>query len=395
MTFSTDSQRWEGRLRFRPGTANRSCVIRRMDGATFTRSQPMVRTHSSFQSLTLAILVLASALACASSSSPPSELDTFGVDTARMRNTMSVLAADSMGGRFTGSENAARAAQLIADQLERLGLEPAGDSGFFQRVPIQVTRRRDGRARYNFYPSIRAWKLLPEEQRLMAVNVVARLPGSDSTINEAVLVGAHYDHLGVRRPINGDSIYNGADDASGAVGAMEIAHSLARGPGLKRSVFFVFTVAEPLGFIGARYYAEYPAVPLGQTVAAIWLEHIGRPDPMVGVGMAWITGPDRTDLGLLLEDAEIDLALEPDPRPEQQIYVRSESIVLAQLGVPAHTLSSFSFHDDWHQPTDEIETLDFSHMAEVVTTAIQLVRYLGTSTPPQFYRGARPSSNTF
>jgi len=334
-------------------------------------------------------------VACGSNRQAPSDIETFGVDTARMRSAMSVLAGDSLHGRFTGSIDAGRAAQFIADQLERLGLEPVGDSGFFQRVPIQVTKRRDGRLRYSFYPSMRAWALLPPEQRLLAVNVVARLPGLDSLNNDAVLVGAHYDHLGIRRAIGGDSIYNGADDASGAVGALEIAHSLAGGPGLKRSVVFLFTAGEAIGFIGARYYAEYPAVPLAETVAALWLENIGRPDPMVEEGMAWLTGPDRTDLGLLMDEGDLDLAIEPDPRPEQQLYLRTESVVLAQLGVPAHTISSFAFHADWHQPSDEIETIDFAHMGQVVHTAIQIVQFLGTGPPPQFYRGGRPTRTDF
>ncbi len=347
---------------------------------------------------TFSIFILGAVLAtagCGSSRQPSTGVAAAGVDTARLRAAMSVLAADSLQGRFTGSAGAAAAARYIAGELERLGLEPAGDSGYFQRVPIQVTKRADGRRRFSFYPSVRAWGLLPPEQQLMAVNVVARLPGADSTNLETVVVGAHYDHLGIRRPIDGDSIYNGADDASGAVGALEIARVLAAGPGLKRSVVFLFSAGEAIGFIGTHYYAEYPAAPLGETVAALWLENIGRPDPLVGLGVAWITGSDRTNLGRLLEDAEIDIEVEPDPRPEQGVYLLTESIVLARRGVPAHTLSSFGFHDDWHEPSDEIETINFAHFGQVVTSAIVIVRYLATGTPPQWYRGGQPERSDF
>ena len=280
------------------------------------------------------------------------------------------------------------AAQFIADELARLGLEPAGDSGYFQRVPIQVTLRQDGRERFELYPSLRSWALLPPEQQLLAVNVVGFLPGADSTTDETVLVGSHYDHLGVRRPINGDSIYNGADDASGAVAALEIARQLATGPGLKRGVVFFFSAGEAIGFIGTRYYVEFPARPLRRTVAALWIENIGRPDPLVDYGTAWITGSDRTDLGRLLEEADIEV--EPDPRPELNVFQGTESVVLAQYSVPAHTLSSFSFHGDWHQPSDEIATIDFVHMAQVTATAVQVVRYLASGVPPEWYPGARP-----
>lgn len=347
----------------------------------------------SFSVLSLGVALVASG--CGSSNQPFTGVAAAGVDTARLRASMSLLAADSLDGRFTGSAGAATAAGYIAGQLERMGLEPAGDSGYFQRVPIQVTERSDGRKRFNFYPSVRAWRLLPAEQRLMAVNVVARWPGSDSTNSETVVVGSHYDHLGTRRPVDGDSIYNGADDASGAAGALEIARVLANGPGLKRSVVFLFSAGEALGFIGTRYYVEYPAAPLGETVAALWLENIGRPDSLVGPGVAWITGGDRTNLGRLLEDAEMDLDVEPDPRPEQQVYLRTESVVLAERGVPAHTLSSFGFHDDWHEPSDEIETINFVHFGQVVTSAISIVRYLATGVPPQWYRGGRPARSDF
>ena len=128
--------------------------------------------------------------------------------------------------------------------------------------------------------------------------------------------------------------------------------------------------------------------PLRQTVAALWIENIGRPDPFIDYGAAWITGSDRTNLGQLLEEAGIDV--EPDPRPELNVFQGTESVVLAQYSVPAHTLSSFSFHDDWHQPDDQIERIDFVHMAQVTMTAIQIVRYLATGEAPQWYPGARP-----
>ncbi len=326
--------------------------------------------------------------ACSSGGSQSQGPAAAGVDTMRLRTAMSALTHDSLQGRFTGSTGAAMAASYLAGELERMGLQPAGDSGFFQRVPIQVTQRPDGRDRFNFYPSMRAWALLPPEQQLLAVNVVALWPGSDTTSDETVIVGSHYDHLGIRRPIDGDSIYNGADDASGAVAALEIARQLAQGPALKRGVVFLFTAGEAIGFIGARYYVEYPAKPLRQAVAALWIENIGRPDPFVDYGAAWITGSDRTNLGQLLQEAGIDV--EPDPRPEQNIFQATESVVLAQYSVPAHTLSSFSFHDDWHQPDDQIERIDFVHMAQVTATAIRVVRYLATGEPPQWYPGARP-----
>ena len=184
-----------------PWVANGStAAVARFDA---TLSRNTMRSHLALirPSYTLILGVVLSAAGCGSSNQPATVVATAGVDTARLHASMSVFASDSLRGRFTGSEGAATAARYIAGQLERLGLEPAGDSGYFQRVPIQVTTRSDGRSRFSFYPSVRAWRLLPPEQQLMAVNVVARLPGSDSSNFETVIVGAHYDHLGVRRPV--------------------------------------------------------------------------------------------------------------------------------------------------------------------------------------------------
>jgi len=161
----------------------------------------------------------------------------------QLRDWLSVIAADSLTGRGTATPGAARAARLIAEAMHEMGLRPAGDSGFYQRVPL--FRTGEG---FALGDSLRGAEFTD-------VNVVGLLPGADSALRgEAVIVGAHYDHLGVGTPVAGDSIYNGADDdGSGVIATLAIARTLASGPPPKRTVVFLLTTGEEVGLLGTRW----------------------------------------------------------------------------------------------------------------------------------------------
>ncbi len=316
------------------------------------------------------------------------------VNRADLVATVATLSHDSMAGRFTGSPEAAQAASYLAGKLAEYGFEPAGDSGFYQRVPLKVVELPDGRLRYDYYPSLRALRQLPADQQLVGLNVVARLPGSDQELAQAIVIEAYYDHLGVRRPINGDSIYNGADgNASGVSVALEIARDLASGQRPRRTVVVLFTVGEKLDFAGARFYAEQPAAPLQATAAALSLELVGRPDPELEPGQLWLAGEDRTTLWDIIDDAGVDLEL--DPRPDLDFFSRMESVILAQRGVPSHTLSSYGMHGDYSMPSDEAGGLDYDHLAQVAETSIRVARVLANGPRPMFYPGSRPRRTDF
>src|SRR5205085_5303886 len=165
----------------------------------------------------------------------------------------------SMQGRATASRGAAKAARFIAQEMQRAGLEPAGDSGYFQRVPLAIRSiERMGRDSVRrtielpqLLPDFASWDSNPESRRRLGVNVVGILRGSDKRLRDtAVLIDAHYDHLPMRAtPVNGDSICNGADDdASGTVAVMQIAKALARAtPRPKRTIVFAATTGEEMG----------------------------------------------------------------------------------------------------------------------------------------------------
>jgi Zn-dependent M28 family amino/carboxypeptidase len=295
-----------------------------------------------------------------------------------------------MEGRMTGSRGSAKAARYIAEQMKAIGLKPAGDSGYFQRVPVGRLENVQGRRGLVLLDSLRT----PESdglQRLPAVNVVGILPGSDPVLRDsAILVDAHYDHLGIGRPVKGDSIYNGADDdASGTVAVLEIARALAKGPPPKRTVIFLATTGEEVGLLGTRWFIMHPVVPLDRIQANLEIEMIGRPDTAAGgPGRGWLTGFERSTMGDMF--ARAGLPIVPDRRLDQQFFMRSDNIAFARRGIPAHTLSSYNLHSDYHQPSDDVSHVDFEHMTRLIDAAARAVRLLADGPAPVWNEGGRP-----
>jgi len=322
---------------------------------------------------------------------PPTAVGADRVTSDDVQGIIAVLAADSLEGRGTGTRGSAKAARFIADWFTRAGLEPAGDSGFVQRVPMARAATAGQGAPVVLLDSFEALDTVPARRRLPGGNVVGVVRGSDPALrDEAVLVDAHYDHLGIGRPVDGDSIYNGADDdASGTAAVMLVARELASGPRPRRTVVFLASTGEEVGLVGTRWYIKHPVVPIPHTVANLEVEMIGRPDSLAGgPGRGWLTGYDRSTMGDMLRAAGIPLVA--DPRPEQHFFERSDNIAFAWLGVPAHTLSSFNLHTDYHQPSDEASRVDYAHMARVIEAAIRATRLLADGPAPQWKPGQRP-----
>ncbi|HET6228567.1 MAG TPA: M20/M25/M40 family metallo-hydrolase [Longimicrobiaceae bacterium] len=313
-----------------------------------------------------------------------------GVRIEDVRASLGTLAHDSMEGRATGAPGSARAARFIAEQMRQYGLEAAGDSGYFQRVPLVVGTSASGRRTVRLLAD---GDTAPVSRRVTGVNVVGILRGSDPVLRDsAVLVDAHYDHLGVRQPVDGDSIYNGADDdASGVVAVLEIARAMAHGPRPRRTVIFLATTGEEVGLLGTRWYVAHPVVPLERTEANLEIEMIGRPDSLAGgEGKGWLTGYDRSTMGAMLRQAGIPIV--PDPRPAENFFERSDNIAFARMGIPAHTLSSFNLHEDYHTPRDEVDRVDFTHLTAVIDAAARAVRMLADGPAPTWVAGGRPAA---
>ena len=219
------------------------------------------------------------------------------------------------------------------------------------------------------------------EQKLS--NVVAVLPGRRAS--EYVVFSAHYDHVGVGKPVNGDSIFNGAnDDASGVVATILLAKHFAKlGPQERTLVFAAFT-AEEVGGFGSQYFSRQ--LNPDQVVAMFNIEMIGT-ESKWGKNSAFITGYEKSNLGALMQKnlEGSGFTFYPDPYPQQQLFYRSDNATLARLGVPAHTISTAKMENEphYHQVTDEVNTLDLANMAKIIESIAVSAKSLveGKETP--------------
>lgn len=226
-------------------------------------------------------------------------------------------------------------------------------------------------------------------------NAVGQLTGSDETMaRQVVLLSAHLDHVGARTAREGDTaadlISNGADDdASGTVAVLELARAIAAGPRPKRTIVFAWFGSEERGGHGSNYFVESPTIALSRIIANLQFEMIGRPDPKVAAKTLWLTGYERSNLGAEL--AKRGARLVPDPHPDQSFFTRSDNIRFARKGIPAHTVSSFGLHSDYHQPGDEVSKIDFPHMTEAIRSMLEPIRWLANDTfRPEWAPNGRP-----
>ena len=215
-------------------------------------------------------------------------------------------------------------------------------------------------------------------------NVIGRIEGSDPRLkDEAVIFSAHWDHLGIGTPVDGDSIYNGAaDNATGCAMILEIARAWAALPEKpRRSALFIAVSAEEAGLRGSNYYGQHPVVAAGKTAAALNF------DQFMPFGRARdvnVNGAERTTLYPFVEEAakRFGFAIVPDPRPSAGTYYRSDHFSFARVGIPAFSIEGgedligkppgtgkklfedFNEHR-YHQPSDEYkEDWDFSGMEQ-------------------------------
>jgi len=199
-----------------------------------------------------------------------------------------------------------------------------------------------------------------------AKNVVGVIPGRRS--DEFVIFSAHYDHVGIVTPTEGDSIANGAnDDASGTTGVIALARYLGALASPERTLIFVAFTAEEIGGYGSRHFSN--AIDPERVMALFNIEMIGKPGKD-GPNSAWITGFDRSSFGTILQDAVEGTPYQfyPDPYPTQRLFYRSDNATLARLGVPAHSISTtpIDVDPDYHEVTDLVRTLELEHLTATI-----------------------------
>ncbi len=215
-------------------------------------------------------------------------------------------------------------------------------------------------------------------------NVVATVEGAHPQLrSEAVVHNAHWDHLGLGTPVDGDPIYHGAvDNATGVAMMLEIARAWAALPEKPwRSAIFLAATSEEAGLLGSRFFGEHPPIPAGKIALAINYDGFqpwGRTRDVV------VNGSDRLTIFPLVEEAaqRLNFTISPDPRPEAGLYYRSDHFSFARVGIPAFSVEegrdlighpagtgerlSADYNDHrYHKPTDKYaDDWDFSGMEE-------------------------------
>jgi Peptidase family M28 len=226
--------------------------------------------------------------------------------------------------------------------------------------------------------------VIVDHDSLRAFNRIMRPEGANDapgepTAQQAAQIKAIWDSLRKQNPPRRDSVLNGADDdGTGSMALLEIAEEMSRGADKpKRSVLFVWHVAEELGLLGSDYFTRHPTVSRDSMVAELNVDMIGRGDSTDlaggGPGYLQLIGSRRlsTELGTIVEGVNregkhgftFDYSYDTDGHPDNY-YCRSDHAMYARFGIPV-TFFSTGSHLDYHQPTDEAQYIDYEKYARV------------------------------
>ena len=257
------------------------------------------------------------------------------------RAIVEILASDSLQGRKAGEEGGLMAAEYITAMLGKWGVEPLGDQGFLQPFTI-------GGCAMN--------------------NILAVIPGKSK---ECVIVGAHYDHVGIDTTIVGDNCFNGADDnASGVSAVLQIARAvkkMRKTP--ERSIIFAFWDGEEKGLLGSKYFVENCSF-LSDVSAYMNFDMIGRGPVDRPKHLTYFYTASHPAFGdWLKEDMSVRaFSFIPDYRAWERPTDGSDNAYFAKNGIPIvwyHTEG----HPDYHRPSDTADKIDYEKMIDITRAA--------------------------
>lgn len=279
------------------------------------------------------------------------------------------LAADELAGREAGYPSGRIATAYIEAYFRTLGLEPWNGESY--RQPFEAYRKeRQKKGRYTVHPDSIALLKKEVHQRLPLTNVMARIEGKNP--NEIVVMGAHYDHLGVDPLLDGDKIYNGADDnASGVSAVLQIARAfLESGVKPERTIIFALWDGEEKGLLGSEHFVlTYPD--LSKIKGYINFDMIGRNNneakPKHVVYFYTEAHPAFGEW--LKNDVEkYGLQLEPNYRPWDRPIGGGDNGSFAKRDIPIiwyHT----DGHPDYHMPSDHADRINYEKVVEITRAA--------------------------
>lgn len=293
--------------------------------------------------LLLCLFILRILISCAQPS-PPEEKVNITLSTEQLKADLYYLSSDKLEGRDTGSEGIALAAEYIKERFKTIGLAPYGSSYFDS--------------------------LLVNNQN--AYNVVGVLPGKGELSNEIVIIGAHYDHIGIMENNKNDQIANGANDnASGSIAVLSIAEELAKQNNNQRTVYFVLFTAEEQGLLGSKHLAKRMKNENKTIYAMINFEMIGV--PMQRDYLTYLTGYKKSNMADFFNSHHSNATGRLKKAKQFMLFMRSDNYPFYEtFGIPAQTFSTFDFknYDHYHDVNDEAELMDIDHIARVIQTLL-------------------------
>jgi hypothetical protein len=324
------------------------------------------------------ILFLASITLCCQS-----HTEKYAISAGELEEWVSFLASDDMKGRMNGSPEMEDAAEWIAGKFNDFDVLPVYPDGKL----IQA---------YSF--SSRGGATIDER------NIVGIIEGTDpAKKDEFIIITAHFDHVGIRRAVEGDSIYNGADDnAAGTCTLLGVAKSIKENnykPG--RTILFASVSGEEMGMQGSRYLAANMPLSLQKAYINVNFEMTGHSEDL-GQGNYYMTGCKFSNLDDVLQEftQPTEYQLIDTIAMANRLFYASDNIAFGRLdqtdgvitGIPCGTFVTTLHGDHIHKPWDETDLFDFEHMAGLVDHFADMVLWLSNSdkdidwTDPRFSR---------
>jgi len=301
------------------------------------------------------------------------------VSEKNLHKHVSYLASDKLQGRGTGTPQERMAAEYISKQFKKIGLTPKGDNGtFYHKFKFKKSSDPHGGTDEN-------------AKMITAQNVAGYL---DNGAEYTIVIGAHYDHLGLGYDHNSleanseGKIHNGADDnASGTAGVIELARFLAKN-GVKEQHNFLFLCfsGEELGLYGSKKYTEYPTIDLTKVSFMINMDMIGRLNAEKRVVVGGVgTAPDfvptlkglKSDLGIKLDSAGVG------PSDHTSFYLKNIPVLFFFTGQ----------HSDYHKPSDDVEKVNFPGVVQIVSTIAEVIQTLDNQPKLKFQETKTKEAN--
>ncbi len=285
----------------------------------------------------------------------------------RMMETVKFLASDDLKGRGIGTPELDQAADYIARKFEEYGLQTGSDDGtYFQQWTQDVFDKKNVKLK----------------------NVIGIIPGTNLDLFEAIVISAHYDHLGFGWPNvkkgNEGEIHNGADDnASGIAVMLELAKTLGKTHKPARTIIFIAFTAEEAGLVGSRYFTNnYKMFPINKILANLNIDTVGR---LFGRKLMVLNSNTAREWKFIFMGTDFTSGIASELITQD--LDASDQMAFIEKGVPGVQLFYTGIDSDYHVPEDDANKIDVDGLVKVATVSREVLEYLAEREMPMVFTG--------